>query len=282
MCSVYGTKSSSASIDISDKYPQNASMEGKMTDKEEIFKKIDDIIIEVDKYKIDPGFSEVINKRQTKPITEFKTDRELLKSFAHIIAYSHSNSKRVEDLLATGKFDEAFQDFDIDKVVIMNPCDLAERDWSNIKAIQQQVKLFHIVNLARRLKSISRTKAPLFQTFNDLTLPKSISTVQDISTFWKGFDDLQKKLKAYNIPFLHSTTSLLHFLMHNGYDCVKPDLVVMKFFNGLNIVDEKKAVKIIQEYCVYSKKKPSVVDFYLLIKGRQKSVEKYVKKEFYQ
>ena len=74
-----------------------------------------------------------------------------------------------------------------------------------------------------------------------------------------------------------------------GYDCVKPDLVVMKVAKKLNIVDNvlgdknfRKTVRFIQEYSIDRKIRPSVVDFYFLIDEGQMGARKFVKPEFYQ
>ncbi len=39
---------------------------------------------------------------------------------------------------------------------------------------------------------------------------------------------LLKVMKNHKVSFFGSNTSLLHLLLEIGYDCAKPDLVVMK------------------------------------------------------
>ena len=97
-----------------------------------------------------------------------------------------------------------------------------------------------------------------------------------------------KSLKANKIPFFSSTTSLLHFLLDAGYDCIKPDLVVMKVSKKLGIVDSDKGnknliktVKTIQQYSIKTKIKPPIVDFYFLIDEGQLGAKKYVNPQFY-
>ena len=256
-----------------------------MTDNTKIFNDIDQLITTVDSYKSEPAFSNERTKRQNKQIVTFTSDSEILRTFAHLIAYSqNSNSERVEQLFKSGKFDKAFENFSIDKVVSMNPCDIADKYWSSISSIRQQAKIFHIVSLARKIKSTGS----LLQTINDINLPRQISTPQDIANFWEGFDKLQKTLKENKISFFQSTTSLLHFLLDTGYDCVKPDLVVMKVSKKLKIVEDekgekyfRKAVRTIQEYSIDRNIKPSVVDFYFLVDGGQKGAMKFVTEKFY-
>lgn len=254
-----------------------------MKEKEILFKKIDLLIERVDNYKHESFFDEEKNRRQNKNVSEFKSDNEILKTFAHLIAYSqNANSELVEQILKSGKFDQAFENFEVDKVVEINPCDIVETSWENIKGIRQQAKLFHIVMLARKMKKIGSLKKLL----NEINIPKEIKSELDIVNFWNGFDELQKTLKNYKIPFFQSTTSLLHFLLDSGYDCVKPDLVVMKVAKKLKIVTNetgdlnfKKVVKTIQEYALNRNLRPTIVDFYFLIDEGQRGAKKYLKEE---
>jgi hypothetical protein len=73
-----------------------------------------------------------------------------------------------------------------------------------------------------------------------------------------------------------------------GYDCVKPDLVVMKVAKKLNIVDNetgdknlRKTVRFIQEYSVDRKIRPSIIDLYFLIDEGQMGAKKFVRQDFY-
>lgn len=95
-------------------------------------------------------------------------------------------------------------------------------------------------------------------------------------------------MKNNKIPFFQSTTSLLHFLLDIGYDCMKPDLVVIKVAKKLNIVDNetgdknfRKTVRFIQEYSVDRQIRPSIVDFYFLINEGQMGAKKFVNPDFY-
>lgn len=75
------------------------------------------------------------------------------------------------------------------------------------------------------------------------------------------------------MPFFKKSTSLLHFLLHIGYDCIKPDLVIMKVANKLGMVSSSsekekiQVVRVVQLYSVNRKIRPSMVDFYLLVYG---------------
>jgi 3-methyladenine DNA glycosylase Tag len=256
-----------------------------MTETEKIFTEIDKIIATVDRYKTEPLFSDEKNKRQNKVVSNIPNNNEILKTLSYLIAFSqNSNSESVEQVLKSGKFDKAFNDFKIEKVIKLNPCDIADNHWNSIKGIRQQAKLFHIVSLARKIKNIGS----FADILNKTNIPKSIKTNNDISDFWNGFDQLLNILKYNKIPFFQSTTSLLHFLLDIGYDCVKPDLVVMKVAKKLDIVDNetgdknfRKTVKFIQEYSVDRQIRPSIIDLYFLIDEGQMGAKKFVRQEFY-
>lgn len=257
-----------------------------MEKKEIIYRKIDLLINKVDEFNIGDDFTNEVNRRRSKIPTPFKNDDELLKTFAYLIAYSqNANSELVEQILNSGSYDKAFENFEINKVVNLNPCDIVDTHWEKMKGIRQQAKIFHIVSLARKLKTINS----LNKLINEVKIPKEINTIEDIDEFWLGFDQLLKSLKHHKIPFFQSTTSLLHFLLESGYDCIKPDLVVMKVAKKLKVVEEvngdknfRKTVRMIQEYSLSRKVRPPVVDFYFLIDEGQRGAKKFVKPEFYQ
>jgi hypothetical protein len=163
-----------------------------MIEKFKIFGHIDNIIETVDHFKNEPLFSDEKNERQNKNVSSFLDDDEILKIFSYLIAYSqNANSEIVEQVLKSGNFDNAFQNFKIDEVVKLNPCDIADKHWTLIRGIRQQSKLFHIVSLARKIKNIGSFAEILNQT----NIPKTIMTENDIEDFWCGFDKLLLTLK---------------------------------------------------------------------------------------
>jgi hypothetical protein len=256
-----------------------------MKDIEGIFIGIDKIIETIDKYRQEPIFSEELKRRQNNTVSETLTEKEILETFTKLIAYSqNAKSDVVEKIIKSGIFNDVFSNFDITIVSQMNPCDLADKYWLKISGIRQQAKLFHIVSLARKIKRIGSFSRILRET----EIPRQINSEEDIDKFWKGFERLLKSLKTYKIPFFSSVTSLLHFLLDTGYDCVKPDLVVMKVSKKLGIVDSDKGnknliktVKTIQQYSIRTKRRPSIVDFYFLIDEGQLGSKKYVAPQFY-
>ncbi len=256
-----------------------------MKDIEEIFTDIDRMIETVHKYRQEPIFGDELTRRQNKTVSETLADNEIFETFTNLIAYSqNAKSDVVEKIVKSGIFNEVFSNFDLTKVSQMNPCDLADKYWSKISGIRQQAKLFHIVSLARKIKRIGSFSRILTET----GIPKQIHSEEDIKKFWTGFEGLLKSLKTKKIPFFSSATSLLHFLLDTGYDCVKPDLVVMKVSKKLGIVDSDKGnknliatVKTIQQYSIRTKIRPTIVDFYFLIDEGQRGAKKYVTPQFY-
>nr|WP_321378781.1 hypothetical protein [uncultured Bacteroides sp.] len=253
--------------------------------KTNIFSNIDNLIERVDRFKIEPLFSEEKSKREDKSVSPLLDDNEILRTLSHLIAYSQfSDSEIVERLLKSGKYDNVFDNFNIERVVKMNPCDIVDNHWESLKGIRQQTKLFHIVSLARKIKQIGSFAIIL----NGMNIPKTIKSGNDIKDFWIGFDKLLATLKDNKIPLLQSTIPLLHFLLDIGYDCVKPDLGIMKVAKKLEIVDYvtgdknfRQTVRIIQEYSLSRQIRPSIVDFYFLISEKQSGARKFVSEEFY-
>jgi 3-methyladenine DNA glycosylase Tag len=253
--------------------------------KTKIFKHIDSIIEKVNNYKVEPIFSNEIQSRNNRKVSNDLSENEIIEIFTTLIAYSqNANSKLVERVINTGIFNKIFADFDIDKIVDMNPCDLADEYWGEIGGIRQQAKLFHIVSLARKIKKIGSFNKLLTET----EIPKIIKTENDIDDFWVGFKTLKKIMEVNKVPFFRSTTSLLHFLLETGYDCVKPDLVIMKVAKKIGIVENEsgdknlvQTVRTIQEYSIDRKIRPSVIDLYFLIDEGQLGAKKFVKDDFY-
>jgi 3-methyladenine DNA glycosylase Tag len=253
--------------------------------KAEIFQQIDNIIEDIDKYKVEPVFSNEINLRNNKKVAEDLSENEIIEIFTNLIAYSqNANSKLVEEIIKSGILKEIFANYNIDQMIKMNPCDLADKYWGQIGGIRQQAKLFHIISLARKIKNIGSFSKLLTIT----EIPDKIKDENDIENFWIGFKKLKKVMDKNKVPFFRSTTSLLHFLLDTGYDCVKPDLVVMKVAKKIGIVEDEvgeknliQTVRTIQEYSLYKGIRPSIIDLYFLIDGGQLGAVKFVENEFY-
>lgn len=254
-----------------------------MSENSEIFKKIDSIIKEVERHKAQ-GLDAELSSRNRKTARNL-SEQEIFKTLSELIAFSqNANSERVSNVLKRGYFNHALHDFDIGKVAKSNPCVLIDKHWENIKGIRQQTKIFHIVMLARKLNA----GIQISEVLQESRLPHGLKKPADIDAFWLGFKELKKKMQQQKIPFFRSTTSLLHMLMELGYDCVKPDAVVMKVAKDLGIVDDVNGdrnllavVKTIQKYSVDRGLRPPAADLYFLIGGGQAWARSFVDEEFY-
>ena len=251
-----------------------------MTNNKILFPRIDKIVKTIDTYAVEPYFSrEIYNRNKRKPPKRL-TDQKLLEIFTTLIAFSgQAPSDKVESLISAKIFNKIFYDFDVAKVASLNPCDLVDKYWDKITPIRYQTKIFQIVMFARRIKNVGSLASLLTQS----KIPISLKSKNDIEQFWNGFDTLQSRLKEFKISYLQGTTTLLHYLLDVGYDCAKPDSVVMGVAQKIGIVDSdkgdanfRKAIITMQDYCVDRKLRPSVLDLYFLIDGGQKAAQKYV------
>lgn len=253
-----------------------------------IFTLIDSIIEQTNSKKKEPEFSNVIKKRRKRKPTTLEDD-EVLRWFAKLIAFSqNAKSDLVGNILDHGVFDDVFDNFKVQRVAQLDPETLKTRHWEKIKVIRFKKKINSIVGCAKSLKSIESKYGSFFSLLQKCGIPPDLGSEDDIKKFWEGFKHLKEELKKENTPFFKSTTSLLHFLLSIGYDCVKPDLVVMKVARKIGIVSSEKGeqnlvrtVKVIQQYSVSRKLKPSVVDFYFLIYGGQRWAKQFVKEPLF-
>lgn len=99
------------------------------------------------------------------------------------------------------------------------------------------------------------------------------------------FSFLRQALQAADMPFFGRVTSLLHLLLHFGFDCVKPDKVVQDVAISIGLLREKPRepdllglVRALQEYAVSRGTRPAVVDLDLLIEGRQTWALQFLKR----
>lgn len=252
---------------------------------DQLHNKLNAIIRRVTDFKIDPAFSVEIKRREENRPPQAISNSELLEVFVQLIAFSQQAiSKKVKILIDEKVFAEILAEYDAEKVAAMNPCDLAEKHFARVSGIRQQAKFFHIVMFSRLIKR----DATVLQLLTNPPLPKIINTESDIQDFWKGFKLLQAKMKSAKAPFLRETTTLLHFLMELGYDCIKPDSAVMKASNKIGIVNSLKGnknfiqtVKAVQNFALQEKIRPGVIDLYLLIEGKQTDASMLVRDEFY-
>ena len=94
---------------------------------------------------------------------------------------------------------------------------------------------------------------------------------------------LKEKLLEIEVPFISSTTTLLHLLLELGYNCVKPDRVIMKVSKEIGIVNSEKgeknlklATKSLQYYSIITGISSQIIDLYFLVYGKQTGAIKFI------
>jgi 3-methyladenine DNA glycosylase Tag len=248
-----------------------------------IFRLLDDIILKIQKYKIEPLLSEEIIDRERRQPEKLKTDDDFLRAIANLITFSqNARSDKVQNIWKnTDYFEQAFCRFDVETVVNLNSQKIVIDYWGKIKIIRFKKKIDSIIGCAQSIKEISHKHGSFLNFFQDIAIPKQIKNGEDINNFWLGFNSLLREFKEIKMPFLGNVTTLLHLLLDMGYDCVKPDIILLKFANEIGISNKKKFVRTLQEYSLLRNIRPSLVDLYLLIYGKQLGAKHFVRSEYY-
>jgi hypothetical protein len=252
-------------------------------DNEALFQSIDRMIENIDRYRRAPAFDTEYRRRQSLSVPELATNNIVLRNLAHIIAFAHADSERVKAMVDSGVYADVWHNFDVATVSKLNPCDVAEEHWGKLSATMSRAKTFYIVSAARTLQKLG----PFAHEIDNCNIPKRVQSGTQLDEFWKGFRALQRRMKELDIPYLKSTTSLLHLLLHLGYDCIKPDVIVMRTAERLKIVSDtkkdsslKKVAKLLQEYSISREIRPSIVDMYFLIQEGQSEAKGWVMTDF--
>ena len=256
------------------------------SEKNNVFDSLDKIIRTVERYKKEPNFSEEVNRMINKKVDLHMSDNTLLNIIAELIAYSQgAKSERVEKMLKKGLLDRAFKNFGATKVSHMSLDEVIAHHWNDIKVIRFKKKVTAIIDCAKALSILKERHGSFCDALEQSGIPVRIKNNDDIGRFWTGFNEFKRIIIETGIPFLRNTTTLLHFLLDVGYDCCKPDLVVMKVAKDIGIVasankdrDLCATVRKLQEYSLAKGIRSSVVDFYLLVYGGQTWAVQFVTK----
>ncbi len=261
-----------------------------MSDYEEAFKRIDSVITNIDSRKKEPDFSMELKGRKERKPSLLGDNDETLRHFARLIASSqNAKSGLVSDMLNAGKFEKVFNNFAVDSVAQMNPADVKASHWGDVTVIRYPGKIDSIIKCAISLQSIRAKHGSFVNLLDNSRIPLNILSKTDIDIFWNRFENLKEELTILEMPFFKNTTSLLHLLLHVGYPCLKPDLKVMKEALKFGAVKStaktprnlKQAVLFFQYYSVSRNIKPSILDFYLLVDGKQDWAKRYVDQSYY-
>lgn len=256
----------------------------------DLFDSIDLIIRRVNSAKMEPAFSNEIKERLQRNPKMIKNDNDVLRKFSELIAFSqNAKSNLVSDMLNRNIWEDIFNKFQVDKVVRMNARVVEDKHWDEINVIRFPEKIRSIIGCAKSMTVMRKRYGSFSSLLTRTEIPIRLHSEEDIEKFWAGFEVLKKELKESNMPFFKQPTSLLHFLLHAGYDCIKPDLIVMRVAKKLGIVPKETGIKnlsavvrVIQQYSVKRNMRPSIVDLYLLIYGGQLWAKQFVKPEFYE
>ncbi|MFL9906803.1 hypothetical protein [Paraburkholderia sp. RL17-337-BIB-A] len=256
-----------------------------MSQNKELFAVIRRIVAHIDTFREEPNFTNELIRRRNRVVTPLVSNSDFLRNLAHIIAYAHADSSRVTNMIDSNGYDEVWFDYDVDAVAALNPCDVVEEHWeTTLSPIMNGSKAYFVVMAARAIQRVGAIST----LFND-SIPTRIQTGADIPAFWKGFAGLKNQMKEHGVPYLSSVTSLSHMLLHLGYDCVKPDVIVMRVAMKLGIVTEKEAktdkglkkvARLLQEYALEYEIRPSEIDMYFLIQEGQSEAMTWVRPNF--
>ncbi len=245
----------------------------------QLYEKIDEIFMKVNACRKEPEFGDEVNSRNDKFPNKNMSQNELFEKMATLICFSqNAKAGAVEKMINRSEFREIFQNFDIISVANTDSNSIISESWELLKPIRFKGKISSIVKCAVLLSSDKFNLSAMLKN-----IPVKIQTHDDIKVFWKNFYIMREKLKEIKMPFYSNTTSLLHLLLYLGYDCIKPDTIVMNVaIDSLHIVtgrrdnDLIKVVTLIQGYALYKRIRPTIVDFYLLVYGGQTWAKNFI------
>ncbi len=272
------------------------------TDVDRIFFKLDNIIEDIHKYVVEPDFSQDVKRRAGGMIPSFDlTDEYILQRMILLIAFSQqAKSSLVGELMDNGAFERIFASYSPKDVAKLDPEYLKNTYWDNPSKPRERLaplrfpsKLNSMVDCAKSLMEISARHGSFMKFLQKQGFPLKADTPNNQKLFWDSFEKTRSYLVDIKCPFFSEFTSLCHLLQDIGFDCAKPDSVVMGVAARLGIIessdtkgqkplrDRKVVIQFMQKYSAYKNIKTSVLDLYFLIYGGQSYSKRYVRPEFY-
>ncbi len=125
------------------------------TELNQTYEYIDLIRGKVDAARIEPDFSAALSERMQRTPTSIQSDRDVLRTFARLIAYSqNAKAALVKDMLSKGIFDTVFRNYEVEQVRTIEATAVEAMYWHAIKAIRFKRKIQAIINCAESLASI--------------------------------------------------------------------------------------------------------------------------------
>ena len=217
-----------------------------------------------------------------------------------LIAYSNNaNAEKVARLVEGKVFESIFQKYFVEKTSELTAESIVGDCWQDLTAIRFKYKVDAWVRCAACLLSIRDRYGSFMRCVDSMGLPISIKSDGDIRAFWKGFNQIRAYFLELHLPYFGNFTSLCHLLMHLGFDCAKPDIIVMRAAVDLGVVRPppkqknseknraypeeslKRTVKTIQAYAVSRNTRAPIIDLFFLIHGRQSGATGLVKAAYY-
>ncbi|WP_437206202.1 hypothetical protein [Planctomicrobium sp. SH664] len=256
-----------------------------------LFRKIDLIVERVKRHAIEPEFSREVARREKKPDYDLPDDR-VLKRMIELIAFSEgAQSKLVAEMLERGDLDRALMSYSPNKIAKLNPEIVIRDHWPRLSSIRFKKKITRMVECGGKLEQIASKHGSLMGYLMAKKLPNQITNLEEIDAFWAAFDEVQREFKAVKMPSFQNVTTLCHLLSDFGFDCAKPDSVVMGVAVKLGIVPDLKkhsddnlreVVQTMQKYSISRNQRTPVIDLYFLIDGGQTEAKnKFVMPSYY-
>ncbi len=191
-------------------------------------------------------------------------------------------------MVKRGVLKHVFGSFSPSTVSRMDPEELKQRYWTRewLSPIRFPSKLEKMVSCAEGLLKIADSYGSYMEFLKSCGFPLRLSSPDGINSFWTAFDIA----RSNSPPFYRNFTSLCHLLQSLGFPCGKPDRIVLNVGEELGIIkrrkqhselDQRRVVRLMQEYAERTKLCVPVVDLMFLIHGGQTEARGFVSASYY-
>ena len=269
---------------------------------ERIFRRLDIIVEKIHQHAVEPLLTRDIERRTGGTGQSFKlADDYILKRMIILIAFSQQvRSSLIDEIIEAGVFERVFASYSPVEVAMLDPEDLKRMYWDNPSKPRERLaplrfpnKLNSMVDCAKSLLKIASQHGSFMHFIESQRFPIKADSLNNRRLFWESFDNTRGYLEDIGFPFFAELTSLCHLLSDLGFDCAKPDSIVMGVAERLGIIgnttrkgqrppkERKKVIQIMQMYSAHKNIKTPVVDLYFLIYGGQTDARKFVDPAFY-
>jgi hypothetical protein len=195
-----------------------------MIEQQPVFEAIGKMVERVNRFKIDPQFTQQVEERHGKVPDFTLDDQRVLRHLMVLIAYSNNANAEKGTRLVEGKvFESVFEKYFVEKTTEVTAESIIDSCWQDLTAIRFKYKVDAWVRCARCLLSIQGRFGSFMRYINSVGLPSPIKSEDDIRAFWEGFNQIRAYFLELRLPYFGNFTSLCHLLLHLGFDCAKPD-----------------------------------------------------------